>query len=1087
MLYRHYSNRLETLAEGLAELLAEPLPDPLAPETVIVQSNGMARWLSLRLAERLGVCSNVRFPFPASFLWQQLRQTLAAVPETASFDKPVLTWRVLGLLQGLDDDPVLDPLRAYLGAGDDEFRAYDLARRIADIYDQYLVYRPGWIEAWERGDDLPWLQPGELWQPALWRRLSQAAGDHRGRLLTRFAGRLADGVAPPGLPPRIALIGLSALPPQQLELLALLAGHCDVHLLLLNPCAVYWGDIQAARDIARRDPLTDPASDYLEVGNALLASLGKQGRDFFDLLENEQYPSISNELFVEPDEAHLLGWLQADILHLRERGVSVTGNTPEPVLPLPAGDRSVQVHACHSATRELEVLHDRLLEQFQQDPELRPSDVVVMTPDIEAYGPLIDAVFGSVERHRYIPYSIADRGPGAERPLLEAVQQLFELARGRYPVDQVLGFLERPAVRRRFGLEAADLSLIQRWLDTANVRWAVDAADRVALDLPGTSEHTWRAGLERLLLGYALPGDGVQLWDDDILPLGLAEGGNGQILGHLQCYAEALFQLREDITEPRPLAQWVALIDGWLDRFFAPAELEADELQALRAALLQLANNAAQADYQAPLPLTVVRAALNRALADQTGATGFFAGGVTFATMVPMRSIPFQVVALIGMNQDSYPRPHRPVDFDLMAQRYRKGDRSRRQDDRYLFLEALLSARRCFYLSYLGRDIRDNTELPPSVLVSELLEVIEQGFRMAAGGNPRSQIVTGHPLQSFSRRYFDGSDPGLFSYSTEGLALGRRATGERRTGIPFVTAALPPPGAEWQLLTPRQLVRFFEHPARFLVSERLGLQLEVETLELESREPFVLDGLGRYGLYQRLLELILDGIDRDHAYTLVRTGGLLPHGQVGANIFAHEWTRIIRFAARVRRALQPLPHDPVELDYPHDGLRLRGWLDRLTASGLIDYRPAKIKPKDRLRLWLRHLLLNLGRPAGVEPSSRFLGLDGELALAPVADPAAQIAPLLALYQRGLSEPLPLLPATSWAYAAALQEGKDTGDALNDARKCWLGDGHHEGEYQRDPYLSLIWRGRDDIFDETFQDLACQVWQPQFAHAAGETP
>lgn len=1083
MLIRHDSNRLETLAEVLAGVLAEPVGHPLQPETLIVQSNGMARWLSLRLADRLGVCSNMRFPFPASFLWQTLRQTLGPLPETASFDKPVLTWRVLGLLPTLERSEVFAPLHGYLDTGDDMFRAYDLARRIADVYDQYLVYRPEWILAWERGEEGIELQAGERWQPELWRRLSADAGDHRARLLLRFAEQLQTGTAPAGLPPRLSLFGLSALAPQQLELLALLARHCELHLFLLNPCREYWGDIRAERDIARHQADTDPADEYLEVGHPLLASLGKQGRDFFDLLENQD--ADVRAYFTDPSGACLLDRLQADILNLYQRG-----EEPEIRLPVSAEDRSVQLHVCHGPTRELEVLHDQLLALFQTHPDLRPADVVVMTPDIEAYGPLIEAVFGSVERARFIPYSIADRGPGAERPLVEAVQQLIELGRGRYPVDQVLGFLEQEAVRRRFALDTADLALIRDWLRQTRIRWGVDAADRAAFELPATDEHSWRAGLERLLLGQALPGGGRRLWAD-ILPYDAVEGSAALVLGRLQAFAEALFALREEIARDRPLADWAALIRDWLARFFAPPEAQSGELQDVRAALDRLAAQATQAGFADPVPLSVVRAALNRTLAEQAGSGGFFAGGVTFATMVPMRSIPFEVVCLISMNHGSYPRPHRPADFDLMSSCYRKGDRSRRQDDRYLFLEALLSARRCFYLSHVGRDIRDNEVRPPSVLVSELLDVIERGFTPAEGFKSiREQLIVEHPLQPFSRRYFDGNDPALFSHSAELAELGRRAAGERIESAAFLNQPLPPPAEPETLLGPDRLLRFFEHPVKFLLRERLGVQLDIDEAALEGREPFVLDGLERYGLYQRLLDWQLDDLDQADAHTLARAEGLLPHGQVGVNLFEREWSDMRRFTARVRRLLNTEVRDPtvlrtVEIDCLLGELRLLGRLDALTEAGLIGYRPATIKPKDRLRLWLRHLLLNLRRPEGVEPSSRWLGLDGELRLHPVADAAGQLSELLQLYRRGLCEPLPLFDRTSWAYARVLQQGRGPDDALKAARGEWEDGWNRTGEAS-DPWLALAFRGREEPLDETFAELAEQLWTPFFAHAEETT-
>ncbi len=1077
MLIRHDSNRVDVLAEALATVLAEPVGEPFQPETLIVQSNGMARWLALRLADRLGVCSNIRFPFPSSFLWQTLRQTLeqalGTLPETASFDKPVLTWRILGLLPQLERQPVFEPLHAYLQAGDDPFRAYDLARSIADVYDQYLVYRPDWIAAWEQGEQAAWLPPEHRWQPELWRRLSTGISDHRARLLQRFAEHLQGETQPAGLPARISVFGVSALAPQQLQLLTLLAQHCELHLFLLNPCQDYWGDIQAERDSAHQTPAdSDPADEYLHVGNPLLASLGKQGRDVFDLLAEQ--PADEQAYFIPTPASNLLETLQNDILYLHERGASDR-------VRLAPDDQSVQRHICHSPTRELEVLQDQLLNLFERHPDLSPADVVVMTPDIDAYAPMIEAVFGSTERSRAIPYSIADQGPEAEQPFLQAVQQLLELGRGRYGVDQVLGFLELETVRRRFDLDMNDLELIRTWLQHTGVRWGVDGEDRQTFDLPATDEHSWRAGLERLLLGYALPGGGREFWAD-ILPYDPLEGSAAQVLGRLQQFADGLFALRAEVAALRSLTDWTQRIQVWLERFFAPTEMQAEELQAVRSALDRITTHAAQAGFTDPIPLTVVRAALNQALQQNARSAGFFAGGVTFATMVPMRSIPFAVVCLIGMNHGSYPRSHRPADFDLMSQHYRKGDRSRRQDDRYLFLEALLSARKCLYISHVGRDSRDNTVIPPSVLVSELLEVIERGFLPAPGyESVRQHISVEHPLQAFSHRYFASPcDNKLFSYSAELATLSRRAS-EQRSGInAFFSTPLPPVDESWLTLPPEQLIAFFEHPVKFLLQHRLGLHLQLNDHVLDNQEPFTLDGLERYTLRQHLLAWQLAAIESAQAAKLARAQGLLPHGQVGVNGFAQEWATLCPFTERVQQLQSAGLGESVAVDIQCAGVRIQGSLDGLTPTGLVGYRPATITPKDRLRLWLRHLLVNTSPSPERRISSHWLGLNGELRLIPVTDPMPALTALLQYYQQGLREPLPLFARSSWAYADAWNQGKGLDAALKKARNEWNGHYHRDGEVQ-DPWIALAFRGHPTPLNTTFMTLAQTFWQPYFQH------
>ncbi|MFO1349265.1 MAG: exodeoxyribonuclease V subunit gamma [Gammaproteobacteria bacterium] len=1066
MLTLYYSNRLENLAAALAEAVRAPLTTPLASEVIIVQNLGMARWLSMVIASRLGVCANIRFPFPAAFVWEAIRALIEDVPETSAFDLPVLTWRVMGLLRALPDEPQYAELQAYLGAGDDD-HCYELARRIAQCFDQYLVYRPDWVTAWENGE------PSGDWQAPLWRAL--AAGEakrHRVYHQRRFQRALADlRIAPPGWRRRLLVLGISAMPPAQFTILAQLGEFIDVTLFLLNPCREYWGDIVADRDIARRDADIDAENQYLQVGNPLLASLGKQGRDFIDLLQ--PYAANIIDDYADPPENTLLGCLQADILNLRRRG-----DAAFPATPFDPADRSVQIHACHSPLREAEVLHDQLLALFADHPDLRPADVVVMTPDIDAYAPFIEQVFANAEPA--ISYSIADRGASADQPLLDAFLEVLDLAQGRFDAARMLTVLETPALRRRFGLEEGGLGLITRWVREAGIRWGMDEANRAQWGLPAAREHTWRFGLDRLLLGFALPGGGQQSWAD-ILPYDDIEGGDAQILGKLASFADAVFALHDDLAHARAIADWLSVLDRVIATFFAPDQYEEAQLQTIRNGLAAIAEQSRQAGFGASVSIGVVKAALRRAWENTTGPRGFFTGGVTFCTLMPMRSVPFQAVCLIGMNNDAYPRQQRPPDFDLMASAFRKGDRSRRNDDRYLFLEALLSARRCFYISYVGGDIRDNSVLPPSVLVNELLDVIQQGFLPPGPATDvRTALLVRHPLQPFSPRYFTGADPRLFSYQRALADACRQAGAERRDPPPFVDGVLAEPAPEFRDIEFDQFVDFFTNPARYWLRRRLNLQLGEGAAPLETREPFVLDGLGEYDLRTRLLPLLLADQPAEIGYAAARGSGLLPHGRVGERQFQQLWDNLKHYAGRLRKVL-PRDHlPPLEVDIAVGAARLHGWLNGVSAQGLFDFRPATAKAKDRLRLWLRHLALNHIGPPTIAPDSVWIGLDGDLRLRPVADPDRHLRLLVDFYWEGLRRPLPFFPRSAYEFAIATRQPKAKSTPQAQAWQEWESNDYRPGE-DINPYFQLAFRGCDNPLAGEFEELARAIFDPLLDH------
>src|SRR5579885_994529 len=1068
MLHIHHGNRLERLADELARLLADDPPPPLTPETVVVQSHGAARWLQWRLADALGVCANVRFPFPAEFIWGLFRAVLTDLPEIPRYSPPVLTWRIMDALAGLPHDEAHAPLSAYLeadGGRDDERRRFELAGRIADVFDQYLLFRPDWIRAWERGGD------GD-WQARLWRRL--VAGGRREHWVHAHDAclrALEDEPASTALPRRVSLFGLPALTPSYLEVVERLARRIDVHLFLLNPCRQYWGAIANEREQARQSGARAPAALHLEAGHALLASLGRPAREFIDAVL--ELPGTEHEYFEAPSATSVLHVLQADILDLRDRGAVAEF----PPLPVAAADESLQIHACHGPVREVEVLHDRLLAMFESAARdgraLAPADVLVITPDLRTYAPYVDGVFGAAVDARHIPYRVLDRGAARRGLLIDVFFMLLELPDSRLTAEAVLAPLETPALQRRFDLDDDDLTQLRRWASETNIRWAWDDGHRRRLGLPATQAHTWRAGLDRLLLGFAMTGDDRQPCHG-ILPHADIEGDNARVLARFLAYLDTLLAFRERLAPPRRIAAWMETLSALLRNFFEAGVDEDDEetLQTLREAAAGMARDAALAGYDGAVGAGVVGMELKRRLALSAGGAPA-GGGVTFADMTSMRGLPHRVICLIGMNDRAYPRLDRRPDFDRMAGHRRRGDRARRDEDRYLFLETLLAARECFYISYVGGDQRTNESLPPSVLISELLDVLRTGFTVDGGPAGPERFVTRHPLQAFSPRYFDGRDPRLYSYRAEICVPPAPAGAPARP--PLLTSALPLGDEDWREVTLRDLVHFFRNPARFLLERRLGIDLREAAEELASDEPFAFEDYAGDDLRQRLTDLLLAGRPLHELRAVAEALGGLPHGEVGERLFRRERDAALRFAERLRRRLRPAA--TLALDLEIGGARLTGELTGVTEHGLQRHLARdRAHPVLLLECWIEHLALGT-RQSGVASGIHLL--EDEIRLAPVGEPAKALGELLTLFREGLSKPLHFFPRAAFAFDAAAAKGND---ALAAARREWEGGEYHRGEGENAYYrLAFGDTPVDRILDDSFAALARRVCEPLRRH------
>jgi len=1053
------ANRLETLADRLADAVCRPLSSPLARETIVVRNPGMERWVTLALARRLGVWANGHFPLPNLFLDELFRDTLGEGPSEA-WKPEVLVWRIERLLPELLDMAEFSPLRAYLD-GEAALKRWQLAGRIADLLDQYLVYRPDWIEEWRSGRPAGRPGPQRDWQVTLLRRLwAEGKGSDRAAVRRGFLEALRRDPPDGSLPERVSVFGIAALPPFYLEALEALARHREVNLFLLNPCREFWFEsisdrrflrLQRGDAPSRQRELFEPLPS--STGNGLLASLGGLGSEVFAMLLDVEAKE-EESAFREPERDSMLARLQRAILD----NAPPPAGGPESADP---SDCSLQVHSCHGPMREIEVLRDRLLALFEADPTLMPEDVVVMAPDIETYVPYIEAVF-TRGAEPFVPYNLSDRKLARASSLARTFLSILQLPRLRFAAPEVLDILESEPVRMKLGLAEGDLGRIRQWVVDSGIRWGIDAEDRARLGLPARDENTWRFGLRRLVLGTALEDERVFA---DVLPL--APSGERETLAVFVDFVERLIAAVTSLAEPRSLSAWSATLGQLLEDLFA----ESGETRAVAAEILRLADCQQQSGFEEPVPVEVLASLLASRLDEASAGLGFLTEGVTFCSLLPMRSIPFRVVCLLGMSFGAFPRADAPVGFDLMTSDRRAGDRSRRDDDRYLFLETIVSARDVLYVSYVGRSVHDGSEMAPSVVVSELLDDVRRRFRLG------QKLPLEHPLHGWSPRYFDGDDPLLFSYSDDALAGAREAARGAARGRPlFLEKGLPQPDPDEAGLRLEDLEEFYHNPARFLLRRRLEIALRDRTLEIEAREPFEVGGLERYRMKTDLLERWRLGYDPEEALRALRGRGSLPHGPAGELDLKQIDDDVKDFISTHEALLRPERCETVTIDVPVGGGRLKGTVE-LWDGRLVRYRIASARGFDRLELWIRHLAVVRAGLAG--GPSLLLSNDGVLTLLPGTDTSA-LDDLVQWYIEGLSLPLPFFPESSLAFAETLHAGKGEEEAMWKARQKWRPGEYEPARAEADePSIRQCFGDREPL-KERFRELAVAIYEPLLA-------
>lgn len=1075
-LFLYTSNKLETLLDKLSENMRISPLHPMQPEVIIVQSKGMERYIHLEIARKNKISANILFPFPKPFVYE-IFQKKYALPETSPFSPELLTWKIMKVLPGLMESKGFESVLNYVKNDDTGLKLYQLSEKIAGVFDQYLIYRPDMIMKWDKGNfSGPNVSYDEKWQSGLWQKIMEGEESnqkfHHAALKNLF---LSESGFEKGLPERISVFGISTLPPYYIDIFNELSKEIEVAIYYLNPCKEYWEYAYSEKEILNffKNGFTED-DQYFDSGNRLLASMGTMGREFFSLVLNT-VGDTGASFFEDGKGDSILSCMQADILNLRERK---TGNADN--LEVGKGDTSFQIHSCHSPMREIEVLHNNLLSLFEEKKDLLPKDIIVMMPDVTTYAPLIQSVFDVSEGEtKKIPYSIADIYLRNSNRIADTLLEILSIDNKRFRASSVLDILGVESVYRNFDFSIDDLELIMRWVKDVGINWGINGSYKEKLGLPGFHENTWEFGLDRMLLGYVLSPDEAISTFSGILPYGEIEGDDGHTLGRFIHFCEKLFKLKTSLKKPRTLMQWVDTLEDILADFFISDETTENDLKEIRNILTDrgLAGFYELSGFSGEVTIEIITHVLTKKLENTTGEKGYISTGVTFCTLLPMRSIPFKVIYILGMNENDFPRNYRKPGFDLMERQKRLCDSSKRHEDRYLFLETILSARENYFISYIGQSIKDNSELPPSSLVCELIDYID----IAWGPSISGHVITKHPLQPFSPDYFDPKYK-PFSYSRQNCAAARLSFERKREEKKFVGNPLPAVSPdEWEEIDLNRLSRFFFTPAEFFLKERLYITREITDMTMpDEREPFTLSALDKYLIKKEYTDLSLKkGGCRDF-YTVFKAKGKLPHGRTGVSDFLKVEKDARDFLSVVEIFLNEMPLSPVEINYSikKPPMCLRGYLKNIYSDGQIFYRPANITVKDRLNAWIYHLALNANQKETGARKTYVLGQDRQIFYLEfdAAYARTTLENLVSHFYQGLSTPLPFSPLTSFAYASALGEKEENEVAAEaNARKKWLSGYYHTGEYEN-PYNRMCLE-KDFYTKSEFKKTAISIFEP----------
>ncbi len=946
--FLHHGNDLPMLAHALGQRLAGPnKSDWFQPDTILIPQPSMQRWLQNSLAEQFGIAANLVFQLPGQLIDQAMQPWLPMQDGERLLSIERMRWRIFMLLDdsAVVNGPAFGSINRFLQAPDRQLRAWRLAGELAQAFERYQAWRREWLLEWHESVD------HNDWQSILWHLASQGR-TFRAQAVEAYFSALQspDCPRPPGLPDRLFIFACQNLSPDVLGILQSFGRWIRVEFFLHNPCEAYWGDAGQR--------LTGPDILNTVDDNPLLNLWGYAGRDFVAGLLSEQHAAWLGEADYYRNPAHtgnptLLQALQSDVLN-REAPF------PDRHSAL-AADDSIQIHCCAGALREVQMLRAQLLALLQQDPGLQWRDIAIMAPDLERFAPFFAPVFGQSDAdYPALPFVLSESSATEATSLHDLFFQLLSLPHSRFTINEGLELLAHPAMARIFGLSSEDLTRLHFWLDQAGVRWGLDSGHRQAVDGVSQVAFTWRQGLQRLLYGYA-SNDGLI---EDTAPVSLPSGKDLHLLDALMAFVSRIESLRETLLQPHMAADWQSMLQStvaWLAEAGMPAEQDRDFHETLNQLLERLPAMAAGAGLAQPFNSDVVAAWLSEALAPRLG-QAWLSGRITVCKMVPMRLIPFKVICLIGMDEGAFPRQEPVAAINRLngkTLKPRPGDRSNRNDDRFLMLQLLSSCQSHWLISYSGLDPADGSERPPAVVVQELLQTLA-AYSHGCSREGIGAFIIRHPIHAFE------------APADERIAV-LRAISESPSPMPsdrplFADIADLDAPVDFSLpadIALEQFIAFWKKPMES-TGRRMGIRFQLRNDALDEAEPFgKATGLERYHLAQAILEHTLADPNGSHEalFHRLQAEGVLAAGRLGRNRFFGLLAEIQPALTTLTGEIQHPEHHTLE--HRHGHLRLHGTLVQHYRSGLLIHALHKTEQTPKLKV-VAGLQALLAKAAGLD-------------------------------------------------------------------------------------------------------------------------
>lgn len=917
----YISNKIEDLAYQFSENNRN-INDVFSTELIITKTEGIDRWLALETTKNNHIFSNYKFEKIHGLIEDLC--SMARIRKDSQLYSSYLKWTIYNLLNEEEFKNEFPLVAAYYHG--DELKRFQLSVKTADLFNQYMIYRQDYIQAWNKNEHAQIsdneskqedFEKSEAWQFFLWRRIKsneESKGLDIYELKEELLKKLKDTEFQARVKkryPRISIFNVPVIYDFHLEIIQELSRSIDINLYLTNPSPQNkWYE-----EINGQYTQNKLIEDFAHVGSNLFSKLYKKPEFIKETIDCSLGQNADDKLI------HIL---QNDIFNnaIDDRNILKESHLK---------DNSLQIASSYTEVREVEALYNYLVEQFNNDKDLLPKDILVQISNVDKYAAYIKAIFDNGPIR--LPYSINDRTYSGSDSVVSAVSNLLNLREEDFTSETVVRLLDSEFIRNKFGI--TDLAFIRELVANSNIHFGVDGSDE-----NDTRFVSWKYGLERMLLGYTINGgEEYDMGEYTTFPLDTFEGSQAYEMLRFKAFVDTLIDVIQKRGENKNLSEWNEyILTEVIERLI---HVEDDSNDDFKHIINKLSTKSKEQEEK-EISYEVFKTSFSGALSEEKRTGKLINGRICFCSLQSMHGIPFKIKAMLGLDSGNFPGRKADLGFDLISMSHRAGDEILKNNDRYLFLETILSTREKLYLSYLGTSSKDNSELQPSLFIDELLDYIQSG----AGELEAEDIIkVEHPLYTFSKKYLEGN-PKLVSYLNDDEKQEKEIKGEMKK----------PDLPDFRHVNIKDIITFCKDPFKWYYNKTLQIYYNIDSELLSETELFSLDNLEEY----QVKMLLLDVEDRAKFINKGKKTGLLPLANMAEIAVDKAEKMISNIRDQYKELKDNNPKEKISIDFRIDEeTRIFGTIEPLYGDKHICINVSRESGMSKYLIdaWIKHLCL----------------------------------------------------------------------------------------------------------------------------------